>query len=77
MEEHINKVDTIYVYMLFSYIYTYTHTYIYIYMLFSVGDCVMKLCSQILVGGDDRGQQRSHICTAVPKTVDSKRGRSG
>ena len=58
--------------------YTYTHTYIYIYMLFSVGDCVMKLCSQISsVGGDDLGQQRSHICTAVPKAVDSKRGRSG
>lgn len=56
-------------------------------LLFSVGDCVIKLCSQISVGGDDEGQQRPHTCNTVPhtcntcntvpKAVDSKRGRSG
>ena len=76
-------MDTIYVIFIYIYIHihTYLHTYTYMLysvgLLFSVGDCVIKLCSQISVGGDDEGQQRPHTCNTVPKAVDSKRGRSG
>ena len=40
------------------------------------GDCVIKICSQMLAARDDCGQQRPHTCTTVPKAVDSKIGRT-
>ena len=70
-------MDTIYVIFIYIYIHAYTYMLFSVGLLFSVADCVIKLCSQISVGGDDEGQQRPHTCTTVPKAVDSKRGRSG
>ena len=64
-------------YGIYIYIHAYTYMLFSVGLLFSVADCVIKLCSQISVGGDDEGQQRPHTCTTVPKAVDSKRGRSG